>query len=169
MAGVESDLPVNNSRTNRVGDNARLFHDFLHHKVLIAAFFGRGDVPIDLFDFYVNRVKVAVEQLCLAFAEHGNLVVLEVADAAGVADYCGDVRRDERLIAAEADDERAVLSRSDNAVRIVAAEDSERIRAFDRIQHFGDGIKKIALIVVFKQLRYDLGVCLGREGVAFFD
>ena len=168
---VEDNPAVLDARGDRAAQRLGLLHDLLEHKVLIAALFRGGNLPVDgkvlLFDLLLECV---VDLDALA-RQHGDLAVLHVGDVARVLDDSRHVGGEEIAALAVAEQQRRVLARGDDAVGAVGAEHAERVSALDAAQHAAHGLQKVVALVVveFKQLRHDLGIGLGLEGDALPD
>ena len=99
---------------------------------------------------------------------HGDdLVVLDDLDALRVAQERRRGRGEEHLFLADAYEQRALVPRPDEQLRVLTVEDDEREVPFQLGvggAHRGD---EVALVVALDEVRDDLGVRLRRELVAF--
>ena len=102
-------------------------------------------------------------ELDVVRAQHDDLVVLDVLDAAGVAQERRDRGRDELLPVAAADDQRALLARADEQARLVRAHRHERVVAAKVGVGPAHGVDEVAVVVVRDQVRDHLGVGLRGE------
>ena len=148
-----------------------LLHDLLEHEVRIAALLRRADLPLDVVMLLFNGLLHGVVELDAAAGEHGDLAVVHIHHVARVPDDGGRIAREEAAALAEAEQQRRVLARGDDAVGTIGAEHTERVGALDAAQHAAHGLEEVAALVVveLEQLRHDLGIRFGSEGHALRD
>ncbi len=157
-----------NALLERLGYRARLLVDLLEHEMPVLAALDRvgGQVafPHGSRDFAARRLDDANR---LA-ADFGDVALLEKQEPPRHGQQRGDVRGDEILVDAEADDDRTARAREHDAVGVALADDRERIGALQ----FGDGLaygaEQVVRVheVMVNAVRDDLGVGLGAEAVA---
>ena len=101
---------------------------------------------------------------------HGDdLVVLDQLDPARVAQEGGGHRREEHLPVPDPDEQRALVPRTDEQLRMLAVEDDEREMPLEfgvRRAHRRD---EVAFVVTLHEVRDHLGVRLGRELVPILE
>ena len=88
---------------------------------------------------------------------------------ARLAQEGGGVRGEEHLAVADPDDERRLVPRADEQVRVVVVDDDEGEVALELGERAPDCLGEVALVVALDQVRDGLGVGLGGEGVALGD
>ena len=110
---------VGHALGQRVGDGARLLVDFLEHEVAVLALLRRIGGQLALAHRALGGVAVLVEHLDGRAADVGDVAFFEEHEAARDRQQRGDVRGDEVLADAEADDDRATFAREDDALRLV--------------------------------------------------
>jgi hypothetical protein len=96
----------------------------------------------------------------------GDVAFLEVHDALGDAGERHRVGGEERLAVADAQHQRRAEPRADDAMRLVAREHRDRVRAVQLDDGALDGVEQVAVVVHVDEVRDHLGVGLAREGVA---
>ena len=119
-----------------------------------------------------HRLHHGVVDLDAVRREHGHLVVVHVADLAGVLDERGDIGGDHAEALAVAQNQGAGFAGGDELVRVGAAENAQGIGALNPGEHLGDGgqdVLLLVLIVVLQQLRHHLGVGVGDKVKALGD
>ena len=167
LQAVEDDLAVFDARQDGAAQGLGLLHDLLEHEVLVAALFRGGDLPVDVVVFLFDGQLHGVEELDAVAAEDGDLAVLHVDDVTGVFDQRRHVGGDEILALAEAEQQRRVLARGVDMIRIVRAEDAEGVRALDPVQDHVQSVRDRRDLgqahAVFHELRDDLRVGLRGE------
>lgn len=170
LHALKDDAPVMDARAERAAQGVRLLHDLLEHKVRIAALFRCGDLPVDVMVLLDDDLLHRVAHGDAVRRQNGDLAVLHIRHIARVFDKRGHVGGDEAASVAVADQKRRVLARGVDAVRLVGAENAERIRALDAVQHHVQRIQNGAglLIEMVEKLRDDLTVGLGGEMHALF-
>ena len=93
-----------------------------------------------------------------------HLLVAEKDDVAGVAEDRRDVRRDEELAVAQADDDRRPVADSDDLVWVVGRDQHEREQAAHQHQRAPDRVlQPIVLHLALDEVGDDLGVGFGDE------
>ena len=154
---------------DRLLDRVRLLVDLLEHERLEAALLGRLDVPVDLVDVAEDLLAVHRPEGGAVGPHRDDLVVLDELDALRVAEERGRRRSEEHLPLADAHEQRALVPRTDEELRVLAVEDDEREVPFQLGvggAHRGD---EVALVVPLDEVRDHLGVGLGRELVALLE
>lgn len=95
--------------------------------------------------------------------EGGHLAVVEGDDLAGVGDQRGDVRGDEHLLLADAQDHRGAVAGDDDAVGEVGVHDGDAVRALDLLDGLADLVLQGLGLGAGDQVDDDLGVGLRDE------
>ena len=104
---VDVELRFVDPRPDRVGDRAGLLEDLLLHEVVVAALLRRDRIPLDDLELAVDRPPIDVDDLDALLAEHGEVAVVQRDDLARVGQDRGNVARQERLLLALPEDDRA--------------------------------------------------------------
>ena len=125
---------------DRLGDGVGLLVDLLEHERLEAALLGGLLVPVDLLDLALERRAVGQQEARAVGRDHDDLAVLDVLDAARLAQEGGDRRGEEGLAVAAADDQRALLARADEHVGLVERHGHERVVALELGVGGADGV-----------------------------
>ena len=177
MHFVEYDIAlVVKAAEQRIGHGLRVLVNLLVHERGPAALFRRGSVPIDGEPLGIlHRVAVEIGDDHLVAADAHGLVLPDFHGVLRVGDECGDVGSEEVLALAEPDDQRRIMARADDDIRLTAVDgkDGERTRQhtrdaterFEQVRLAGfldDGVGDLA-----EQLRGDFGIGAGGEHVAF--
>lgn len=142
-----------------------LLKDLFDHEMIIAAFFCRLGVPLDLVDHEVLLCTSKVGNVDMVGVNLSDLAAVEINAATGVGEHGWYVGSDDGLSIAETDDERAVLAGSDDAVRFIDCHNNEGVGAGDdreRTLHSGE---KIAVVEKLDEMSDNFGVGLRFEGV----
>ena len=165
---VQHDAAVTDTGIDRIAQGLRLVVNFLEHEVRIAALLRSGHLPLDVLRGLAHGRTVCVIELRGVLREHDHIAVVEIHDAARIRQDGRDIRGDEVLALAEAEDQWTVLLDGDHGIRPVGAEDAERIAALDPAERQADGLHQIVFlfIIVFQQIGDDLRVRLGAERLA---
>lgn len=140
----------------------------LLHEVAVRAQLQRGQRHVGHVHVALDRFVLAVEHLD-AFARHFGGVALFQEDhaARGLQDR-GDIRGDEVLALAQADQQRAAHAGADHAVRFLTADHGQRIRTGEFLHRVLQCRQQVvtALQVVVHQVGNDFRVGLRLEHVA---
>ena len=156
------DASVFDARGDRAAQRLGLFHDLLEHEVRVSALFRRGNFPVDVVVLLFNRKLHRVIDLNGVPCQNGDLAVFHVRNVSRVLDERRHVGGDEVAAVAVAKQQRRVLSRRIQPLRIVCADDAEGVRALDAVQHHVDRVLHAVHLVepqtIFQQLRDDLAV-----------
>ena len=112
-----------------------------------------------------SRVNATPARVTMAIS-----LVVEKHDVARVAENRRDVRGDEVLALAEADDHRRAVAHGDDRVRVVRRDQHEREQPAQLRQRAADRRREaVAAALLLDQVRDDLRVRLGDERVALGD
>ena len=163
---VQLEPPVADPVADRLLDRVGLLVDLLEHERLEAALLGRLDVPVDLVDFG-RPLAVDRPERGPIRRDGDDLVVLDELDAFVSPRNAAAVEARNISSSADAYEQRALVARPDEQLRVLAVEDDERevpLQLGVGGAHRGD---EVALVVALDEVRDDLGVRLGRELVAF--
>ena len=161
----EHDPSAANPFADRLVQGGRLLVDLLEHERLVALLLCGLVVPVDLDLLALDLVAAGGEEAGSGRRDGDDLAVLDELHAPGLAHEGGDGRREERLLLAQADQQRALQSRPDEQARMLDMGDDESEVTLELGvdgAHRGD---QVAVVVVLDEVRYDLGVRLGREHV----
>ena len=151
-------------RMNRIEKSFRLFHDFLEHKMLITVFFCRMDIPVNLFGFLFDRHFICIENLYTVPFDHGNFIIFQTIDISRLVEDSRYIRGYIVFFFTQTDNQRTFLSDGNDLIRIITAEDSQRIGTVQFGHHTDDGVHDVTLIIVFKQLGDHFCIRIGTEG-----
>ena len=107
------------------------------------------------------------EEARRARADRDDLAVLDELDAARLGEERRNSGGQERLVVADADDQRALLARADEQIRRVEAHRDEREVALEVVVGEAHGLDQVAVVVDGDEVGDDLGVGLrGEDGAA---
>ena len=160
---VQHDFPAPDTGGDGLPKSLGLLADFLHHEVLVAALFRRGDIPLDALRFLLDGLQLLVVEVDGVPGENGNLLVLQPVDVPGAGEDGRHVAGDIVLPFPDADDQGAVLPHGENAVRAVGADDAQRVAALHLGDDFLNGLQHVAFVVVFQHLGHHFRVGVGDE------
>ncbi len=151
-----------------VGDGLGLVGDLLEHEGGVAALLGGGGVPVDVVLAHVRRCPVEPGDGDALAAQLDDLVLAQLDRGAGVGDEGGDVGGEEPLVLPHAHDERGVAPGADHDVRLVGVDGDEGEGPFQPPAHLPHGVREVPARRerLGQQMRDDLGVRLGLQGVA---
>ncbi len=141
--------------------------DLLEHERRVAALLGVLLVPEHLLDLALDRRSVRVDDPRAVGVDRDDLAVLEAEDDPRVGEEGGDRGGDVGLALAEADDQRALLAGGDERVGMIGVHRDEGVVAAELVERGDDSVGEVAVVVLFDQVRDDLGVGLGAEDVPF--
>ena len=100
-------------------NGGRLLVDLLLHEGVVAALFGCGCVPLDVEGLALCGVALEVDNRVVGCGDGHDLVLTHLHGFLGVVNERGDVRTEEVLVLAQANDQRGVTTGCHNAVRVV--------------------------------------------------
>jgi hypothetical protein len=120
-APVEGHLPLLGIEPvhQRLLDRRRLLMDLLQHEVREAAFARRRQVPGDAGRGALHRLPLQRRQRRPVRRQLDDLLVVEIDDVARPLKDRGHIAREERLLLADADDERAAVARPEQPLRVI--------------------------------------------------
>ena len=146
-----------------------LLVDFLHHEVLIAAFFGGFRIPQDLHRLFGNFVPVQIEEGDALGGQAGKLQIAQIVHRAGVFQNGGHIRGKVLFPVLGAENHGAVLSGGVNLPGVVPEQHGQSIGAADADHGVIDGIHRgvgVFFIVVIDELHSHFRIGGGVEGIA---
>ena len=155
---VQHDFPIPDAGGDGLPKSLGLLADFLHHEVLVAALFRRGDVPLDALRLLLDGLQLLVVEVDGVPGEDGNLLILQPVDVPGAGEDGRDIRSDIVLPFPDADDEGAILPHGEDAVRAVGADDTQRVAALHLGDDLLDSFQHVAFVVVFQHLSHNFRV-----------
>ena len=118
--------------------------DLLEHVVPIAFLLGHHGVPGDSFRGALDLLVVLVEDLHGLLIGDGILTVFEIDDVARVRQERRNVRGDDVLVLAEADDQRRAMLRGDDRAGLAAVDHDQRVVAFQFLEGSFDRLDEVA-------------------------
>ena len=160
---VQHDFPVPDTGGDSFPQCFRLLADFLHHEVLVAALFRRGDVPLDALRLLLDGLQLLVVEVDGVPGEDSDLLVFQPVDVPSAGEDGRDIRSDVVLPFPDADDQGAILPHGEDAVRAIGADDAQRVAALHLGDDLLDSLQHVALVVVFQHLGYHFRVRIGDE------
>ena len=143
---------------HRIANRFRLLVNFLEHEMRIAALFRRFRRPRHLLHLLGNGKTVRAQDLHPIRLYDRDFPIGQDINPPRARDNRRDIRRDEIFTLAQPDDERIVLLRADNRVRMLAIQEKKRVRPRDIRQKFPHRFQEIARIQLFHQMRNHLGI-----------
>ena len=93
--------------------------------------------------------------------DRDDLAVVRELHAARLGEEGREVRGEEVLAVAEADDHRRLVADADEVVRVIVVDHDEREVALEPRVDGAHGLDEVAVVGVLEQVRDDLGVGLG--------
>lgn len=148
-----------------VADGARLLEDFLLHVVAVRAQLGRARVRVHGFHFALDGLAIDVDDPAARQLQVDHVAFFQVNDLVGRAGQRHGVGGNKVFTIAQADDQGRALARGHHAVRFVAAEDGDRIRAVEAFHGLLHGIEQVAVVHVLDQVGDHFRVRLALEDV----
>ena len=127
----------------RVGDGLGLLVDLLEHEVPVTALLGGHGVPGDPPGGARQRPCGGVEDAESARPHLGDLAVFQEGHVPGVLEQRRDVRGDEGLAVALADDDGRGVLGHDEAVGVAPAQEYQRVRTVDLPDGLPYGLQQI--------------------------
>ena len=152
----------------RLRDCARLLVNFLEHVVGVVALLRRIGRQRALLHGALRGVAVAVEDAHALAANFRDVAFLEEDELTRHRQQRRDVRRDEVLVVADADHDRATGARQHDRLGRILRQHGERVRAFElrnRGAHRAEQVAELLLVIV-NAMRDHFGVGLRSERVA---
>ena len=154
---------------DRLADRVRLLVDLLEHEAVVAALL--GDLVVPRHDDGVALALLAVgAEKPDGIARRGHdLAVLDVLHAPGLGGEGGDRGGQEGLAVADADDQRALVTRADEQLRMVAVDRDEREVPLELRVRRPHRLDQIARVGALDEVGDNLGVGLRAEALTVGD
>ena len=146
----------------------RLFHDFLHHEVIIAAFFSCCDIPCYMVDFFFDFVTFCIEQCYAIIFQYSDLMFIQQVVISCVFQQSRNIRCDIVFAFAQTNQQGAAFTYCHQCVRVFAAHDTQRICTTDLAQQFSCSGNHVTIIQIVVQMCHYFCICFGLEYNAFF-
>jgi hypothetical protein len=162
---LEHEVSVANAVAERLLDRVGLVVDLLQHEGLVAGFLGHLVVPVDVDDLARELVAVDVDEAGALGRDRDDLAVVDQLDLPRLLQERRRAGGEEHLPLADADEERALLPRAHEQVRVVVMDDNEREVALELLVHGAYGLDEVSLVAALDQMDDHLGVGLRVEGV----
>ena len=160
-------MAVADAVADRLGDALGLLVDLLEHERLVARALGGLVVPVDLEHVVLDRLaRRRVGEGDAVGRDRRDLAVVRELHAARLGEERGEVRGEEVLALAEADDHRRLVPHADELVRMVVVDEDEGEVPFEPRVRRAHRFDEVAVVGVLEQVHDDLGVGLRGEGVA---
>jgi len=137
----------------------------LQHEGLVAVLLGGFVVPVDLELLALPRPVLDGIEARAVFGDRDHLAVLDQLDARGLREERRDGGGQEHFPVSNPDDERALQARSDQHLGVVSVDDDEGEVPLELGVRLAHSIDEVAVVMALDEMRDDLGVGLGREGV----
>lgn len=146
---VEDDMSVNEVAAEGVGECLRLFGDFLQHEVVVAAFFGCFEVPVDSEGAAFHRVSGKVGDLVAISGDGDDVILTEFDGFPGVFDEGGNVGAEKHLVVADANDERGAPPACHKGAGMVGVGNDEGEGSFELVDDGHDGGVEVSGVGAF--------------------
>ena len=125
-----------------------LFEDFLQHEMRISALLNLSKVDVNRLDFKIQLVVVHVHDLQLfTSAHHGNISIVKIHNLVGVFHDRAGIGTQEELVFTDSHHQRALLSGSDNLVRVALVENGNGISANHLMQSQLDRRQQVKILL----------------------
>ena len=149
----------------RAGDGLRLLEDFLLHVVAVITALHRVGGQLTNALGTIHWSAIGVEDTRAIFGDLDEIAVLKNAEPLGHRHQRGDIRSDEVLALAVADDQGAAQARADDPLRHVAVDDADGVGAFETVDRRSDGVEQVHPLLAVKENQPgdDLGIGVGVE------
>ena len=154
----------------RIAHCRGLVVDLLFHEGVVAALLRGGDIPLHAEGLALCLLPVEGGDLVIVRSQGNDLAVINLDCVAGELDEAGNVGAEEVTALTQADDQRGVQTRGDDAVRVVLLDGQQRERALEavggQLHCLGEVAVCLVVVDVQQQGGRHLGVRVGDEGVA---
>lgn len=118
----------------------------------VRAQLGRARVRMHGFHFAFDGLAIDVDDPAARQLQVDHVAFFQVDDLVRRAGQRHGVGRDKVFTIAQADDQGRTLARGDHAMRLVAAEHGDRIRAVQAFDGLLHGLEQVAVIHVLDQM-----------------
>ena len=167
VEALEDERAVPDAVADRLGDGIGLLVDLLQHERLVARLLGALVVPVELDGLVLGRAAVDVDVYRPRRSDGHDLAVPRELHHPRLAQEGGGIRREERLVLADPDDERHLVPSADEEPGVVAMDDDEREVTLELGEGQSNRFGQIAVVMAFDEVGDGLCVCLGGQRVTF--
>ena len=117
--------------------------------MLVTALFSGGNVPVDMLRFLVYQIAAAVVNLHFVRGQHHNLPVVQIVNILRVGQQSRHIAGNQIFILAQANHQRAILAHGVKPLRLVNAQNPQRVRALQLVHQLNHRVQHIALVIIF--------------------
>ena len=151
-----------------IGNDHRLFGNFLGHEMLVAGLFDPGLVHLHAGFGAVGQAVLIVEDLRAGPGDDGPVAFLQIGDAVGHRGQGDGIRAHEHLARAMADGERRAFAGGDHQVILAVEQETQREGPVQAFQRGAGGFHRAgaAVDLAFGQKGNGFGVGVGFLSVA---
>ena len=125
-------------------------------------------VPVKLLDLRMVGLHAVSEEPRPLRRDLDDLAVVGEYRAPRLAQERSDVRRQEVLAVAEADDERSLMADAGEQIGLIVVDRDDREMSLQLRVHPDEGLREIAVVLLLEQMDDDLGIGLRTERVPGF-
>ena len=134
--------------------------------MLITGLFRRFRVPVDGYGLLLQLLCIHVVNMKAFRREAHDLLILNVGYGSGITQDRWHIGSDEAAFPVLSHNQWAVLSHREQLPGKIRKKDAEGIGAFHPVQHLGDGLHGISLIVIIQHVGQHLRIRFGDKMIA---
>ena len=140
-------------------NSLRLFINFFQHEMRIAALFCCFSTPCYFMDFFCDFLIIMIIESDAVFLDNSKFIIIHDVNLACTVDDSRNIGSNEVFSLAQTDNQRIILLRADNGIRIGIIHEYQTVRALNFSQYFSDSRKEIAIIKFFCKMCNNFGIC----------
>ena len=132
----DHNITVFNTRSQRIFYGFWLLMHFFQHEMLIAAFFCRIHIPVDVGCLFLQLLLVDVVEMKAIAGQFHDLLIFQVIDVSCIFQDSRDIRCDQIALRARSYNQRAVFADRINLIRVIAEHDAKAIGSLHAVHDF---------------------------------
>ena len=163
----DHNITVLNTRRQGIFYGFWLLMHLFQHEMLIAAFFCRIHIPVDVGCLFLQLLLVNIVEVKAIAGQFHDLLIFQKIDISCIFQDSRNVGCNQVSALTCTNDQRAVFTDRIHLIRMVAEQDTQCIRSLHTVHNLCDRCKRIAVIIVIQHMGNHLGICLRKELISF--
>ena len=132
----DHNITVLNTRRQGIFYGFWLLMHLFQHEMLIAAFFCRIHIPVDVGCLFLQLLLVDIVEVKAIAGQFHDLLIFQIIDVSCIFQDSRNIRCDQISLRARSDNQRAVFADRINLIRVIAEHDAKAIGSLHAVHDF---------------------------------